>query len=387
MNGGGAFLQLQEPGEPLLKQQWVSQDGFSLGERLAKRVEPRWQYFKEKGNKALRGNDAKSAIGLYSKALFVATTPFSQMRTLRDIAEASPEAPMRLALELDDVMVRVFQYLPLSPRRNVKLEVGPVKVTYSLPNLPAAIALSNRATAHAKLGDYARSREDAELAAQYCPEFVRAHEKLEVALRQLGESAEAERVEREIADYKRLCRMQAWTGPALLMSGWIDHFTLQQYERERQAAVVPHLQACHYVYGAISLVPFQGGQWMFFNLRFRDDKGLPRKVDLFSFCPADNRNEDMLEELPHGKASPKALQHVPQLTNSILTQLRDLDVKVSTLTCGQGLVDQVDLLRRHLGKDILVAPAISTRVSEDAGLDHPLSAMMRNLGIDRSALP
>ena len=372
-------LSLAEEGDPLLKDnKWVSRDGFSMGERLARRkVEPRWLELKEQGNAALKANDVRSAISWFTKALQVATSPWSQMRGLQRMTEALPtSAVLRRILETDVIMQHVFSFLPCSPRRNITAECGPVKFRFSLPNLPAAIALSNRATARAKLGDHERSLKDSELATKYCPEFVRAHEKHEAALRKLGATHEADRVKHEISDYKKLCQLMSWSGPALLAAGWIDHFSLQQYERERQRAIIPHLRGCHYVHGSISLIPFQGGQWMFFNMRY-NDRGSPRKVDLFSFTAVDNRNEDMLEELPHGKASPKALKHVPQLTCTIIAQLHDEGITVSTLTCGQGLVDQVDLLQRH-HPGINVIPAAATRVSQDAGLNS-LAALLNGV--------
>mmetsp|Transcript_1754 Transcript_1754/g.5908 ORF Transcript_1754/g.5908 Transcript_1754/m.5908 type:complete len:401 (-) Transcript_1754:135-1337(-) len=360
-----------------------SKDGFSFGEMLSREVEPRWLELKERGNEALRKGDFGRAVEEYTRAYEVATAYSGQMKAVAGLLETLPKtSATRRVFSTDDLVVKkIMPWLRWAPRRDVKANVGPVKFTYSLPNLPAAICLGNRSTAYAKSGNHFEAKRDASEARKYCPEYLRAHEKYRAALRALGEIKEAKTVAEEIADYKKVCPMQSWNGPALLMAGWIDHFSFQRYEVARQSCLLPLIQrhsrddsGASTVNGAVSLVPFRGGQWMFFNLRYFDrDVAALRKVDLFAFAPVDNANDDMLEILPHGKASKRALENEPEIVDATIAMLADADVTVTTLTCGQGLVDHVDFLSSALddttSSKVLVTPAISTRVSEDAGLD------------------
>ena len=361
---GQWYMDLSE-GPTLVTQKESSIDGFSLGERLADVVEPRWVEFKDRGNEFFRAGHYEDAAKQYTLAFQIATCPESQMDALRSIT-----GPMRTVFDDRDLFESIMEWLPSAPRPDIEWTSPTGTLTFSLPNLPAAITLGNRASCYAKLGNKKRAVKDAEDATKYAPEYVKAHEKLERALTALGDLKRAKEIKKDIVDYRKLCEMQAWTGPAMLISGWISYMSFMYYETQRQDLILDRLKELNTIHigCAVSLVPFQGGQWMFFNLRY-NDRGTPRKVDLFAFGPVDSRNEDMLELLPHGKASPTALKHVPTFITGCLEKLSDLDV--FCITCGQGLVEHTSLIQKSLPPShsrILVQSANSTRVSEDAGL-------------------
>ena len=85
----------------------------------------------------------------------------------------------------------------------------------------------------------------------------------------------------------------------------------------------------------------------------------------------DNANDKLLDEPPHGMASPKALRHAPQLLEAELARLKDdFNISVLTLTAGQGLLPHASTLNERLKEHVCmgVTPATSTRVSEDMGI-------------------
>ena len=118
-------------------------------------------------------------------------------------------------------------------------------------------------------------------------------------------------------------------------------------------------------------MPFQGGQWLMLNLTWLDAALRKQKCDCFALAPCDNANDKLLDEPPHGTASPKALRHAPQLLEAELARLKDdFNISVLTLTAGQGLLPHASTLNERLKEHVCmgVTPATSTRVSEDMGI-------------------
>ena len=362
----------------------AGRDGFSLAEATLKNIEPRWEALKTEGNAALAAGDLERAIERYTAALDVATQPGPQIRALKAAAAAADEgSPLHRALaDPVPVLFKVCEYLPAAPAMNVKRECGPVKMKLTTPNLPAAMSLANRAAARLKAGDAAGARADAALACKRCPEYVKAHKRLRECALALGDRAAAAELATELRDYANAIRLYPWYGPALLGAGWIDHYDhMLVYETARKADVAARIAdpraaraglgdgaTCHAV---ASLVPFQGGQWLMLNLTWLDAALRKQTCDCFAMAPCDNANDKLLDEPPHGTASPKALRHAPQLLEAELARLKDdFNISVLTLTAGQGLLPHASALNERLKEHVCVGvtPAASTRVSEDMGI-------------------
>ena len=112
---------------------------YSVADKFAATVHPRWEELKESANPALKVGEYTQAIRLYTDALKIADG--SNVRELFVVIGERPtdSAGPKLAAASGDIAPIIQQYLP-----------GP-DISRGEPNRPAAICLANRAAVHLKI--------------------------------------------------------------------------------------------------------------------------------------------------------------------------------------------------------------------------------------------
>jgi tetratricopeptide (TPR) repeat protein len=241
----------------------------SLGEKFAvnQGVEERWKVCKQEGNESLKAGDYATAIQSFSDALSLATAPLDQIRTLKTVAASHPGAFSKV-VKLVWPTIDAFLSKPMMwnvPDQYGELQSKPVWKT--VPNMPAAMCLSNRAATYLERGepgDYEKALKDGKEAAGRCPEYIKAHHRIMRALQKLGDKTGAKKKNVEVRQYTELCEMLPWNGPALYMIGWITGHTFEYlYNVVRFQYVVSKLRelGVQEVNFHLSLIGMQG-EWV-----------------------------------------------------------------------------------------------------------------------------
>ena len=198
---------------------------WSVAEKHAQRVHPRWEVLKDRANEALHAGDIERAVAGYTEALAIAdgvtgvAAMFDALSTRDETSAGSRLVGMRDAIE---PIVRRCMPGPIAARGE--------------PNKPAAICLANRASAHLKAGRATEAVGDARAATKFCPEYVKGHHRLMQALHAAGDTNEAAVVQVQLARFRQHSDMKPgfWLGFRLVLIGWIDHITyLKAYESPR----------------------------------------------------------------------------------------------------------------------------------------------------------
>ena len=361
--------ELRSKPPPYRPTRWPKQEERSLlvSQHYAAMVDPSWEGWKEAGNDALKRGDRTEALSCYTYALYL-TQPNWPIYVFFEALNAWPEgsAAARLASAENDIGQSISRFLPDGPRSFTQ-DLAPVGrhglVTYTPPNLPAAICLANRAAVHLKASRPQLALADAAQAARTCPEYVKGQFRYAQALRAAGKTIKAAAEESRLKSYQDMMAHCAtskygwWPAICLLNVRMIDpeefifvyeHVRLKYFHDQMQREQVREIgaKAC--------LVPFNNGQFLSVSA-WREVIHEPGRreeaVDNLFLHEMDEAGADLAEEPPHGRATHLAMERVPRRLSDILHELERRKLKVTELRLGQGLTPIVSTIYAQLQDD------------------------------------
>lgn len=212
----------------------------------------------------------------------------------------------------------------------------------------------------------------------FCPEYEKGHHRVLECYRRLGLVEEAKQLTEEIRAFQELQSMTPCVSFGLLQVGWITHpeFSfiydhIRLFEIFRRITSAPEV---HSWYVQVSMVPFVGGQAIIFNMNSFPFFGEAIDYRAVAFHMCDGQHDSDLELPPHGKISKLALKNALPFIRNFMEKLKKHNIQVASIMLGQGLVEQVERVRKAISKthpDLSVFPAQQTYASElHLGPDH-----------------
>ena len=362
---------------------------FSAGEHCQVIVDENWLVWKDIGNRSFKERRYREAAAIYSDALFIArgfdvVIPFF----IQLLRSKDPSSTLFKVVQLPHVrdMLKLFLNKPWTIDHGARI-----------PNLPAAICLSNRAICYLNLykqlkadgSDSSSLQEllifasrDGDFARRVCPTHLKGHHRYMEAQKLLGRLAEYEDVKNQLDVHAQLTKFPETTeGLAALMLEWIDtkdlefvYMPLRRKEAYRQikssakAGTTPCLSL------EVSLVPVSRGQGFTASIHFITcdwKKVVYRQMEITLLDP---KNGDDLELPPNGRPSKLALKNAMKKLNSFIGELKREGFSVFGLTLGQGLVGREKLVRASLSKEfdeqtlsrLHITNSVSTYASQKA---------------------
>lgn len=366
---------------------------YSLADELVSLIDVEWEVRKERGNICFKAGRLQEAIKHYTDALHIALGPFSGggLKAFTQALESRANSASQL-IPNEIILHEIFSFLPSIPANSVILNEDDIEgkkpMTLKKPNKPAAIALANRSAAKMAEKNFNGALKDGLRAAKLCPEYVKAHHRILKAYQALGDNDNAKDKSEEIKDFEATINLFPFQALPLLCAGWITWeealvIYLPANRKEAARRIIASLGPTKKTIGiTCSLVPFQGGQHLLIGARYTVGGEIcQRKIDCIDFGICDNENEEMLNELPHGRASEISVSRVLNYVSQCIVcfkKLYGLEI-VHVLAC-QGLVEVVNQIKLRLVEDglghVTVTRSVSTRVSEDAGIFLPFEEIV-----------
>ena len=240
-----------------------------------------------------------------------------------------------------------------------------------IPNLPAAICLSNRAMCYLNLYKQLKAdgavkpklllfaSQDGDFARRVCPTYLKGHHRYMEAQKLLGQRAEYEDVKNQLDMHVHFLKYpETSEGFPALMLGWIDILDLEfvymplrraaayrQIKSSAKAGTTPCLRL------EVSLVPVLRGQGFTASIHFITGDWKQVVYRHMEVSVLDPENGDDLELPPNGRATKLALKNAMKKLNSFIGELKREGFVVSSLLLGQGLVGREKLVRTSLSKE------------------------------------
>jgi hypothetical protein len=295
---------------------------FSVDEFYARRVDPRWEVLKEKGNVLFKRGAFEASIVIYTQALHITFGSAKSMPalfcTLKTHRRGSPGR--RIA---DEAFIYVHMSRFLAPplmQRQYTMPNGEIAVVRE-PNQPAAVCYSNRSAAYMKLaGDdgspqsmeyLSRALKDARLACRHCPNYAKGHFRVFQALQSLGRHSAANKKKSQLALYEHYVTRMPWPAIASLTMGWISLAEYQFiYSTVRFQEILRRLKSsppdtfmCQ-----ASLVPFLGGQFLVIGVTYLSPDWKKVSINALYFVCSDECGSEDLERKPLPIASKQSVQ-------------------------------------------------------------------------------